>query len=62
MGIPRIFTNIEEEEYIQLSRRPDVYELFAQSIAPSIYGNSGTLKLLTIRYQKGHCLPAIWRQ
>lgn len=41
MGVPRIFTNAEEEDYIQLSHRADIFDLFAQSIAPSIYGNLG---------------------
>jgi DNA replication licensing factor MCM5 len=28
----------EEEEFIRLSRRPDVYEVIGKSIAPSIFG------------------------
>ncbi|CCE65248.1 hypothetical protein TPHA_0K01140 [Tetrapisispora phaffii CBS 4417] len=34
-----MFSEEEEEEFLQLSRRPDIYELFTNSIAPSIYGN-----------------------
>lgn len=33
------FTEEEEEEFLELSRRPDLYSLFASCIAPSIYGN-----------------------
>ncbi|CAG8496598.1 643_t:CDS:10 [Diversispora eburnea] len=33
------FTHAEEEEIIKLSRRPDFYNIFTSSIAPSIYGN-----------------------
>ncbi len=34
-----IYTEEEEEEFLELSRNPDLYESFANSIAPSIYGN-----------------------
>jgi len=34
-----IFTEEEEQEFLEMSRRPDLYEAFARSIAPSIYGN-----------------------
>ncbi|KAL2010708.1 hypothetical protein VTN00DRAFT_6515 [Thermoascus crustaceus] len=34
-----IFTEEEEQEFLEMSRRPDLYEAFAKSIAPSIYGN-----------------------
>ena len=37
----RSFTPEEEARYIEISRRPDVYQLLARSIAPSIYGNEG---------------------
>ena len=32
------FTEEEEQEFLELSRRPDLYEVFANCIAPSIYG------------------------
>lgn len=35
----RAFTDEEEEEYIQMSRRPNLYDEFCRSIAPSIYGS-----------------------
>ena len=34
-----IFTEEEEQEFLELSRRPDLYDALARSIAPSIYGN-----------------------
>ncbi|KAJ9371083.1 hypothetical protein DTO282F9_7584 [Paecilomyces variotii] len=34
-----VFTEEEEQEFLEMSRRPDLYETFAKSIAPSIYGN-----------------------
>ena len=34
-----LFTEEEEQEFLQLSRRPDLYDALARSIAPSIYGN-----------------------
>lgn len=37
-----VFTDAEEEEYIRMSRQPNLYETFASSIAPSIFGNAGT--------------------
>lgn len=33
------FTDEEEQEFLDLSRRPDLYDVFARCIAPSIYGN-----------------------
>lgn len=36
-----VFTEQEEEEFIRMSREPNLYETFAASIAPSIYGNMG---------------------
>jgi DNA replication licensing factor MCM5 len=33
------FTEEEEEEFLEMSRRKDIYEVFAKCIAPSIYGN-----------------------
>ncbi|KAI9818235.1 MAG: minichromosome maintenance protein 5 [Thelocarpon impressellum] len=35
-----IFSEEEEQEFLELSRRPDLYEVFANCIAPSIYGNA----------------------
>lgn len=34
-----MFSEEEEQEFLELSRRPDLYEALARSIAPSIYGN-----------------------
>ncbi|QSL64952.1 hypothetical protein MERGE_002256 [Pneumocystis wakefieldiae] len=34
-----IFTEEEEEEFLTLSRNPNLYEIFANSIGSSIYGN-----------------------
>ncbi|KAJ5907165.1 DNA replication licensing factor mcm5 [Penicillium subrubescens] len=33
------FSEEEEQEFLELSRRPDLYDALARSIAPSIYGN-----------------------
>ncbi|KAL1645704.1 minichromosome maintenance protein 5 [Diplodia intermedia] len=33
------FTEEEEQEFLEMSRRPDLHELLASCIAPSIYGN-----------------------
>jgi len=33
------FTEEEEQEFLDMSRRPDLYDVFAKCIAPSIYGN-----------------------
>ena len=38
-----VFSEEEEQEFLELSRRPDLYEVFASCIAPSIYG-SGDIK------------------
>lgn len=37
----RNFTAEEEEEFEKLAKQPDIYEKFARSIAPSIFGNTG---------------------
>ncbi|CAH6723013.1 minichromosome maintenance protein 5 [[Candida] jaroonii] len=42
-----IFTEEEEEEFIKLSRLPNLYEVFSSSIAPSIYGNNDIKKAIT---------------
>lgn len=39
-----VFTEEEEEEFLEMSRREDLYEIFANSIAPSIYGNEDIKK------------------
>ncbi|RLV95642.1 Minichromosome maintenance protein 5 [Spathaspora sp. JA1] len=41
------FTEEEEEEFLKLSRLPNLYEIFANSIAPSIYGNQDIKKAIT---------------
>lgn len=41
-----LFTDEEEEEFLTLSRRPDLYEVFTKSIAPSIYGNEDIKKAI----------------
>ncbi|KAJ2902918.1 dna replication licensing factor mcm5 [Zalerion maritima] len=33
------FSEEEEQEFLELSRRPDLYKILAECIAPSIYGN-----------------------
>ncbi|KAJ3330565.1 minichromosome maintenance protein 5 [Blyttiomyces sp. JEL0837] len=45
-GRNRTFTPAEEEEFIALSRRPNLYEDFARSIAPSIYGSNDIKKAI----------------
>ncbi|KAI9209755.1 MCM2/3/5 family-domain-containing protein [Polychytrium aggregatum] len=42
----RVFTEEEESEFIAMARRPNFYEEFANSIAPSIYGNSDIKKAI----------------
>ncbi|KAG5455529.1 MAG: MCM2/3/5 family-domain-containing protein [Olpidium bornovanus] len=42
----RQFTEAEEEEFIAMSRMPHLYEVFANSIAPSIFGNSDIKKAI----------------
>lgn len=41
-----IFTEEEEEEFMELSRHPNLYESFANSIAPSIWGNQDIKKAI----------------
>ena len=41
------FTEEEEEEFLRLLRMPNLYETFAKSIAPSIYGNDDIKKAIT---------------
>lgn len=40
------FTEEEEQEFLEMSRRPDLYEVFANCIAPSIYGNTDIKKAI----------------
>ncbi|KAF3932726.1 hypothetical protein ABW19_dt0204663 [Dactylella cylindrospora] len=41
-----IFTEEEEQEFLEMSRNPRLYEIFANSIAPSIYGNADIKKAI----------------
>ncbi|KAG9243924.1 MCM2/3/5 family-domain-containing protein [Calycina marina] len=41
-----IFTEEEEQEFQEMSRRPDLYQVFASCIAPSIYGNGDIKKAI----------------
>ncbi|KAH7413568.1 MCM2/3/5 family-domain-containing protein [Phaeosphaeria sp. MPI-PUGE-AT-0046c] len=41
-----VFTAEEEQEFLEMSRRPDIYEVFASCIAPSIYGNEDIKKAI----------------
>ncbi|SAL97161.1 hypothetical protein [Absidia glauca] len=41
-----VFTDTEEEEYIRMSRQPELFETFASSIAPSIFGNKDIKKAI----------------
>ena len=41
------FSEEEEQEFLELSRRPDLYSVFASCIAPSIYGNADIKKAIT---------------
>lgn len=45
MGIQ--FSEEEEQEFLEMSRRPDIYSLFADCVAPSIYGNNDIKKAIT---------------
>lgn len=40
------FSEEEEQEFLELSRRPDLYQVFADCIAPSIYGNADIKKAI----------------
>jgi len=46
-GMGMQFSEEEEQEFLELSRRPDLYSLFASCIAPSIYGNADIKKAIT---------------
>lgn len=41
------FSEEEEEEFLRMSRMPNLYDVFANSIAPSIYGNQDIKKAIT---------------
>ncbi|KAI1982405.1 minichromosome maintenance protein 5 [Ophidiomyces ophidiicola] len=41
-----IFTEEEEQEFLEISRRADLYDVFADCIAPSIYGNRDIKKAI----------------
>ncbi|KGO63537.1 Nucleic acid-binding, OB-fold [Penicillium italicum] len=41
-----VFSEEEEQEFLELSRRPDLYDALARSIAPSIYGNADMKKAI----------------
>jgi DNA replication licensing factor MCM5 len=43
----RVFTPEQEEQYQTMARRPDLYDLFAKSIAPSIFGSLDIKKAIT---------------
>ncbi|KAK2794580.1 minichromosome maintenance protein 5 [Onygenales sp. PD_12] len=41
-----VFSDEEEQEFLEMSRRPDLYETFTDCIAPSIYGNRDIKKAI----------------
>ena len=46
-GTGMTFSEEEEQEFLEMSRRPDLYSLFASCIAPSIYGQNDIKKAIT---------------
>lgn len=48
-----VFSEEEEEEFLKLSRLPNFYNIFANSIAPSIYGNEDIKKAITCLLMSG---------
>ena len=46
-GMGMQFSEEEEQEFLEMSRRPDLYSVFASCIAPSIYGNADIKKAIT---------------
>ncbi|KAI9484300.1 MCM2/3/5 family-domain-containing protein [Zychaea mexicana] len=46
-GGKAIFTDSEEEEFIRMSQQDNLYDIFADSIAPSIFGNRDIKKAIT---------------
>lgn len=43
--LEQTFSEQQEDEYLRLSRLPNLFQEFAESIAPSIYGNEGKRSL-----------------
>ncbi|KAH6686362.1 MCM2/3/5 family protein [Plectosphaerella plurivora] len=41
-----IFSDEEEQQFLEMSRRPDLYEVMTSCIAPSIYGNTDIKKAI----------------
>lgn len=41
-----VYTEEEEQEFLEMSRRPDLYNVMAECIAPSIYGNQDIKKAI----------------
>lgn len=48
-----VFSEEEEEQFIALSKTPNLYESFANSIAPSIYGNADIKKAIACLLMSG---------
>ncbi|WFD23597.1 DNA helicase [Malassezia equina] len=46
-GVPRVFTAEEEDEFGRMSKTPNLYDKFAASIAPSIFGSMDIKKAIT---------------
>ena len=46
-GVPRVFTAEEEDEFGRMAKTPGLYEKFAASIAPSIFGSTDIKKAIT---------------
>ena len=46
-GMGMQLTDEEEQEFLEMSRRPDLYSVMASCIAPSIYGNADIKKAIT---------------
>ncbi|KAJ3406010.1 minichromosome maintenance protein 5 [Chytriomyces hyalinus] len=46
-GRNRIFTPQEEQEYLAISRRPNLYKEFCESIAPQIFGSEDIKRAIT---------------
>lgn len=54
----RNFTAEEEEEFEKMGKQPGIYEKFARSIAPSIFGNDGASCLTQRQFLKGRQLTS----
>ncbi|WFD27527.1 DNA helicase [Malassezia nana] len=46
-GVPRVFTAEEEDEFGRMAKTPNLYDKFAASIAPSIFGSTDIKKAIT---------------